>query len=205
MVVAAAALCAIAVVDVRERRIPNELLLALLALRALGALLAQVGWASQTWSFALLFQEAAWALALSGAAWGLGALWSRVSGAQALGMGDVKLLFVLGLWLLPRDQMLFWCLLASCSSVAVVFVLARNAAQQRRSRDFAAIRQASGAGAPASPLRGGVSSAKSSATPSSVCGASQGSGAGGLSFAFGPCLVIAFVVVTVLQLLVLPR
>lgn len=89
-------LAALTVIDMRQMRLPDPLTLAL----AVSGLLA-------TWMLwpSLLWQHLVAAAVTAVGLWGLSTLWWRLRGAEALGLGDVKLGAAAALWLGPAVSM----------------------------------------------------------------------------------------------------
>lgn len=124
-----AALARVAVVDVRERRIPNALCIVI----ALTAILQMV--ASEGFGVPVL---SAFPAATARVAWGVGvlvvgcafeALWRLThDGSHGMGLGDVKLASALALWVGPAALV---CIAAACLLASLV-----NLAMHRRSFAF---------------------------------------------------------------------
>lgn len=85
---------AIAAIDARRFIIPDELTVAALALGLVAAALQADGAAVAALGLAALR-----GIVLAGAFWGLRALYRRLRGHEGLGLGDVKLACVAGVWL----------------------------------------------------------------------------------------------------------
>ena len=86
----ALALAALAVVDLRERRLPDRLTLPLLACG-----LALAAWRAGGWPLAEMAGAAGGFLAF----WAMGEAHLRRRGVEGLGLGDAKLLAAAGAWL----------------------------------------------------------------------------------------------------------
>lgn len=170
-----ACVAAICAVDVAQRRIPNKLVAALVVLRVVGAVGFLAGVASQLWSPGRLVEQLVAAAALAVALYAFGALMTRLEGRRALGFGDVKLAFALGLWTVPHSLLLFSCLAAS---LALACALVQMTAERLRgTKRIAELGPAVGSG----PFGGEPG-----------------------TFPFAPSLGVAFVVVMALQATVLP-
>ncbi|WP_019238478.1 MULTISPECIES: prepilin peptidase [Enorma] len=73
------------VIDARERRVPNALVLALIACALVVAVMGRT-WAQLAWVVGS-------AAAVCGALVGFEVLWRRLRGSAGIGMGDIKVLF----------------------------------------------------------------------------------------------------------------
>ena len=104
------------VVDARERRVPNALVLALIACALVVAVTGRA-WCELAW-------VAGAAVAVCGALVGFEVLWRRLRGSAGIGMGDIKVLFCM---------MLVDPAAALAAFAAGLLVLALVAAALRRS------------------------------------------------------------------------
>ena len=113
----AALLLVMALIDQAKRIIPNWILLALAANRALWLLILRppLPQTLREIGLALLVPLALLALVL---------LWEKVRGKEMMGGGDIKLLFVLGLYLSWGELLL--CLLAGCLLGLAAALLSKN-------------------------------------------------------------------------------
>lgn len=118
-------LASASVFDLQERRIPNKLVLCMVVLWivVMGAHLVSEGGSQAAWHQA--GEGLGAALVLGGAALVLGCLFERAFGQTAIGGGDIKLLFAMGLYLGFIEGAL--CLLVACAaSVVLAFVIPRT-------------------------------------------------------------------------------
>src|SRR6266516_7743378 len=113
---------AIAVVDARSFIIPDKLVVVALALGFLDASAAQSDAA-----FAALIGAALRGLALALAFWGLRAAYLRLRGREGIGLGDVKLAAVAGVWL-------EWLAITFAVEIAALTALAVAAIRALRGR-----------------------------------------------------------------------
>ncbi len=106
------------VYDLRERRIPNKLVggMAVLWCVLCAAMLCLSDGAQDAWTF--VKHSMIGAVTLGGGALMLGSIFERVLKRTSLGGGDVKLLFVIGLYLGVFGGLL--CLLVACVAAVVL-------------------------------------------------------------------------------------
>ena len=103
--------------DIKERRIPNVLLLLSIMVKLIGALLQDE---AQLYGILGIFGNA---LAVSLPLWLLVALMDRILGKKTMGGGDIKLVFVTGMYLGWEQNLL---MLFIAGIIALSYVLVRK-------------------------------------------------------------------------------
>jgi leader peptidase (prepilin peptidase)/N-methyltransferase len=120
----AVTMIAIAVIDARRSIIPDKLVLTALALGCVDAWMVQ----SDASNFAALFTAALRGLGLAIAFWLLRAAYLRLRGQEGIGLGDVKLAAVAGVWL----DLLAISLAVEIAALAALTVMLIRALRGRR-------------------------------------------------------------------------
>lgn len=125
-------LACIGITDWKQRIIPNKLIVVLLMLRAMGGFAFMAGWLNPTWTGALAFSELGFqllaGLMVCGALMLLNILLARIMPTCGIGLGDIKLIFVLVLFIYPEHMMLLLLVSSLCGVVHAIanLIIARD-------------------------------------------------------------------------------
>lgn len=125
-------LACIGITDWKQRIIPNKLIAVLLILRAMGGFALMAGLLDPTWMGTLGFAEFGFqlvaGLVVCGVLMLLNVLLARFVSTCGIGFGDIKLIFVLALFIYPEHMMLLLLMSSLCGVVHALanFVITRD-------------------------------------------------------------------------------